>query len=722
MNHVLSVSGMDCAGCARHVQGALEDVPGVRSAEVHLMAERATVQMDDDAPASREALVRAVERAGYEVVGDDRQHAALDEVAGTGRRSMALLMGVAVLVLGLAGLGHGLGWVEWLEARTPWWAGLAGVLGLGYPVFRSVVRAAWNGRVTAHALMTVGVAAASVAGAWVTAFVIVIFMRVGDFVEHATTDRARDSIRELVREAPQTARVEQDGEEVEVPAGEVEPGDVVVVRPGEKIPVDGTVVSGHATIDQSAVTGEPVPVEATEGDRVYAATTAQGGALRVRTTGSGGDTTFGRVVQMVEQAEAHRGDTEQWADRFSAYYLPVVGVVAAGTYAVTGDAMSTVAVLVVACSCAFALATPVAMLASIGVSARRGLLVKGGRYLETLSEADVLLVDKTGTLTVGRPEVTEVRPLNGLGEDDVLRLAAGAEQYAEHPLAGAVREAAGARGLRIGTPTDFEAVPGRGIRAQVEGRDVVVGNRQMLRESGVGSEGPREGQGDSSAEGVATDTGIDLGVDRDVDLSAEAAGETHLYVAVGGRPAGVIVTADRAREGVAEALDAVRGLGIGRVEVLTGDRRAAAEALAERLGLDVRSELLPEDKIEIVRQYQREGRTVVMIGDGVNDAPALAQADVGIAMGGVGTDVAIDAAPVVLMREDWSLVPDLLRTARRTMGVVKGNFWFTGLYNLAALALAATGILPPVLAAAMHSIPDLGILVNSSRLLGRGSG
>ena len=699
----LTVRGMDCAGCARHVQGALEDVPGVASADVQLMAERASVRLDESAPASREALVQALESAGYEA--EEVDESSSQQADDTSRTSLALLAGTVAIVLALAAFGHGLGYVEWLEERTPWWAGLAGVIALGFPVFRSVLRASWNRRVTAHTLMTTGVVAASIAGAWVTAVVIVIFMRLGDYVEHATTNRARDSLRDLMSEAPDTARVERDGEEVEVPAAEVEPGEIVVVRPGEKIPVDGEVVSGHATIDQSAVTGEPVPVEATEGQSVYAATIAQGGAVRVRTREAGSDTTFGRVVQMVEEAESHRGETEQWADRFSTYYLPVVGVIAGGTWLVTGDSMSTVAVLVVACSCAFALAAPAAMLASIGVAARKGLLVKGGRYLETLASADVLLVDKTGTLTVGRPEVTDVRAVGEWSEPEVLRLAASAEQYAEHPLAGAVREAAGSLGIELNTPDTFDAVPGQGIRATVQGTVVVVGNRRMLEEVG------RDAGGDGRAAESAASLTADLW-----ETEPEA-GETHLYVTVDGRPAGVIVTSDRAREGVAEALDAVRRQGIETVEVLTGDRKAAAEALAARLGLNVRSELLPEDKIAIVKAYQAEGRIVVMIGDGVNDAPALAQADVGIAMGGVGTDIAVDAAPMVLLREDWALIPQLTGTAQRTMRVVRGNFWFTGFYNLAALGLAASGILPPVVAAAMHSIPDLGILANSSRLL-----
>ena len=720
MRREFNVQGMDCAGCARTVQSVLEYVPGVHAADVRLMSETVVVELDEDAPASRDAVVEAIESAGYRVAENgalDPGGASRDETAQraptaadasgmlsqTGGASLGLLAASVVLVLGLAGAGHGLGWVEWLEARMPAWAGLLGVLALGYPVFSDVLRSVWNGRITAHAMMTVGVAAACVAGAWATAFVIVIFMRLGDYVEHATTDRARESIRSLVREAPQTAIVERDGEGVEISADDVQEGDICIVRPGQKIPVDGVVEDGHATINQSAITGEPMPVEATAGDRVYAATIARGGALRIRTTEAGDATTFGRVVQMVEAAESHRGDTERWADRFSAYYLPAVGGLAGLTYLVTGDAMSTVAVLVVACSCAFALATPVAMLASIGVGARRGLLVKGGRFLETLASADVLLVDKTGTLTVGRPEVTDVRTFDGASPDDILRLAASAERFAEHPLAGAVREAADARGLSVASPDDFESVPGRGIRARVDQRTVVVGNRRMLEETNAAFGG----------DGLAADGSAP-------HLDTEAAGETHLFVSVDGMLQGVIVTADRTRSGVAEALEETRDLGIRHVEVLTGDRTVAAEALADRLGLPVRAELLPEDKIDAVRQHQADGRTVVMVGDGVNDAPALAQADVGIAMGAAGTDLAIDTAPVVLMREDWALIPDAIRTARRTMRVVKGNFWFTGVYNVVALGLAAAGILPPVLAAAMHSIPDLGILANSSRLLRTG--
>ena len=681
MRRELNVEGMDCAGCARSVQAAIEDVPGVRSVEVRLVTEKAVVDMGE--PEAWDDVERAITRAGFHVRSTGEEPTS--EVQAHTRWSLTLFGIVATAILAIAGVGHGLGVFGWLEGVIPWPIWLVAALGLGYPVFKKVALAALSQKVIAHTLMTVGVAAALFAGAWVTGVLIVIFMRLGDYVESFTTNKARDSLRELMHEAPQTARVEREGREVAVPIGEVDPGESVIVRPGEKIPVDGTVTSGHATTNQAAITGESMPVEATAGDEVFAATIAQGGHLRVRTESVGEDTTFGKVVRMVEEAEAHQGRMQRWADKFSGYYLPVVLVVGAGTYIIGGDLMATVAVLVVACSCAFALATPVAMLAAIGRSAQRGFLIKGGKYLEALAQADVLLIDKTGTLTLGEPRITNVVTLDGLPGREVLRMAASAERYSEHSLAKAVRRAARERDLPLAEPSAFEAVPGQGIRAEVDGATVTVGNRKLI----------------SDAETVG---------------KVEAPGQTPLFVEVDGTLVGVLLAADAERWGAAAALDALQDR-FARIEVLTGDREATAAALAERIGVDYRASLLPEEKISIVEAYQAEGHTVVMIGDGVNDAPALAQADVGIAMGGVGTDVAIDAAHVVLMREDWQLVPTLMDTADQSLRVVKGNLLFTAVYNAGALGVAAVGYLPPILAAAMHSIPDLGILVNSSRLL-----
>ncbi|PEN05567.1 ATPase P [Longimonas halophila] len=683
----LAVDGMDCAGCARSVKGAIEQVQGVQEADVRLMAGKVVVTANANAQ-PWPAVSDAIERAGYTVADSASEPKESAATQTHTRRSMGVLAAVAAAVLAMAVLGHGLGVFAWIERVVPWPLGVAATFGLGYPVFKKVAVATLNRRIIAHTLMAVGVAAALATGEWVTALIIVIFMRLGDYVESFTTERARDALRTLVHQTPQQARIERESGTEQVSIGEVVPGDVVQVRPGEKIPVDGTVLEGHATIDQSAITGESMPVEAMPGDSVFAATVAHGGRLRIRAEEIGEDTTFGRVVQMVEEAEAHRGRMQQWADQFSGYYLPFVAAAAGATYLIGGSIMATVAVLVVACSCAFALATPVAMLAAIGTSARQGVLIKGGKYIEALAQADTLLIDKTGTLTLGEPRITDVISINGITEAELLRLAAATEQHSEHPLGAAVRRAATARELDLPPPHDFEAVPGRGVRATVDGTTVAVGNASFV----------------GNAPGISTNR----------------PGQTPLYVSVDDELAGVLWAADAERAGVQSALDALRNH-FDTLEILTGDAEQTAEVVAERFGLAYRAELLPDDKIAAVRAHQDAGRTVVMVGDGVNDAPALAQADVGIAMGAGGTDVAIDAAHIVLMRDDWALVPAVVQTATRALGVVKSNLVLTAVYNMLALGAASVGYLPPVLAAALHSIPDLGILANSSRLLRRSS-
>lgn len=677
------VLGMDCAECTQHVQHAIAALPGVRAVDVLLAAEKAVVRLDP-VRVDRQAIARAVEGAGYRV-SPDRQAEASDL-----RRSISrLLILIIALVLAFVVLGELLGAFDWLTARLPWPVGLAAVLLGGFPVFRNVVRSTLRRQVVAHTLMTVGVIAAMLVGEWVTALVVVVLMRVGDYVERFTTARARSAVRDLMAMAPRRARLERDGQELDLPADEVPVEAIVVVRPGEQIPVDGVIVSGRATVDQAAITGESMPIEAGPGDRVFAASLAQLGSLRVRTTHAGRDSTFGRVVHLVEQAEASRADVQRVADRFSAWYLPVVGSVAALTFLLSRDPLATAAVLVVACSCSFALATPIAMLGSIGAAAGNGLLIKGGKHLETLARADVLLIDKTGTLTLGRPQLTDVLPLDGLAGDDLLRLAASAERYSEHPLAHAVRRAAADKHLALIEPQDFEALPGLGVRCTLDGSSVRIGSQRLMT-------------------GQADETRL---------AGLQASGKTLLYVEREGRLAGVLAAADTIRPEVPQALADVRALGIRHIELLTGDAQRTAAGLAEAIGIPFRAQLLPEDKIAVVRRYQQQGHRVVMVGDGVNDAPALAQADVGIAMGAAGSDIALQAAHVALLRDDWRLVPQVLRIARRTMAVVRLNIGFTAVYNTLGLALAAFGFLPPVLAAAAQSIPDLGILANSSRLL-----
>ncbi len=728
----LPIAGMDCAECTQHVRHAIAALPGVASVEVYLAAEKAALRIDPT-QVSLDAIRQAVKDAGYSVPDTAISPDGHTEIrrgplaSGDLARQLSVLLAVlfgAILFIVVA--GEWLGVFERLTGRVPWPVGLAIVLLGGWPVFLNVIRAALRRQIISHTLMTLGVIAALAVGQWATAAVVVFFMRVGDYVEKFTAERSRRALKDLAALAPQTARVERDGREIEIPAADLVPGEVVIVRPGEQIPADGEVIAGRATVDQAAITGEPLPADVGPGSRVYAATIAQLGGLRVRVERAGTDSTFGRVVKLVAEAEANRGPVQRVADRFSGYYLPVVLGIAALTFLLRRDPLATAAVLVVACSCSFALATPIAVLASIAAAARRGLLIKGGRVLETLARADVLLIDKTGTVTLGRPVITAVIPASSFQlpasgqatgswrlEAELLRLAASAERYSEHPLAEAVRAEARRQGIALAEPEDFRAEPGLGVSALVDGVRVAVGNLDWIR-----SFSRSDAQGQRPAE-------ISIPVAQNVSVQTEPsplanlanAGQTLVYVSVNGQLAGTLIAADTLRPEVPAALAKARALGIRHVELLTGDNERAAAALAGQLGVPYRAGLLPEDKIRIVREHQAQGHTVIMVGDGVNDAAALAQADVGVAMAAAGSDIAIEAAHAALLRDDWTLIPDLLRIARRTLRVIKMNLGFTALYNIAGLTLAALGILPPILAAAAQSLPDLGILGNSARLL-----
>ena len=684
----IPIRGMDCAECTRHVRKAIENVPGVQSVEVFLTSEKALVRLDPDRT-NYGSIREAVARAGYAA-----EPPALDQNArfGAATRAITVFGLVSGAVLFVIVLGEWFGLLQAAASQVPWWVSLIVIITAGYPVFRDVILATLGGRVISHTLMSLGVVAALVVGEWATAAVVVFFMRLGAFSEKFTADRARGALKDLLALSPQVARIERDGQEVEIPIDELRPGDVVVVRPGEKIPVDGQVVSGHAAVDQSLITGEPLPADVGPGSGVYAATLAHAGAIRVVAEKIGRETTFGRVVTIVEEAEGRPSRVQRFADKFTAYFLPLVAVAAALTFLIKRDPMATVAVLVVACSCSVALATPIAILASVGAAARQGLLVKGGRTLEILAKVDTVLLDKTGTLTLGQPRITGVLAVPPFDEKAVLQAAASAERYSEHPLAEAVRRAAFERGQTLAEPEDFESRPGAGVQAVVAGKTVFVGKR-----SESGQTLPKDLQ-------PAAD-------------ELENRGASLIFVSVDGRPAGFMTAEDTMRPEIPGAIRQLRADGLERLELLTGDHAGSARDLADRLGIQYRADLLPEDKIRAVEDYQAAGRIVAMVGDGINDAPALKKADVGIAMGAAGSQIAIEAADLALMTDNWLLVPAAFQLARRTMRVVRANLLFTAGYNLAGILLAAFGVLPPILAAAAQSLPDIGVLANSSRLL-----
>lgn len=681
---VLPVSGLDCAECARHVERALGQLPGVLEVDALPALRRVTVVLDPTR-VDRAAVERALAEAGYPVNG---MEAPAVQEAWHRVRVLAAGAVLVVLLVVAAELTHTL---DWVNDRLPWPVWLVAIIGGGYPVFRDVLRATWQRRVTPNTLMTVGALAAVTVGAWAAAAVVVLFMRLGAALEQVTGEQAGRAVRELVALAPQRARIEREGNDVDVPVEAVRPGDIVVVRVGEAIPVDGTVVEGEALVDEATLTGEPLPRSVAPGDAVYAATVVRNGYLRVRAGAVAAESVFARTVRLVEAAAAQRGRLQRVADRFSGWYLPVVIAVAVVTFLVRRDPLAVAAVLVVACSCAFAIATPMALVATIGRAARRGVLIKGGAVIERLARVDTVLLDKTGTLTLGQPVVTEVVACR-TSEAELLWLAASAERYAEHPLAEAIRVAARERGLALAVPEAFSLHPGVGVTAVVDGVEVRV----------------------------RAPAPTDLDWEPVARLLEE--GRTVVIVERAGEVVGAIALADRLRPGVAEAIAALRRLGVREIMLLTGDHERAAAALARPLGIAWRARLLPEEKLAVVRSYQERGHVVAMVGDGINDAPALAQADVGIAMGRLGSALAAETADVVLLREDWSLVPATISWARRAVGTAWTNLVATGVYNLAGLSLAALGFLPPTLAATAQVVPDLFILGNSARLGWEGRG
>jgi Cd2+/Zn2+-exporting ATPase/Cu+-exporting ATPase len=687
----LTVAELDCADEARQIQAALSRLPGVDEVRTAVGARRAVVAYHPERiqPEAIREAIRALGMTVSETSGPvARRPRSLPELLGWAFVAVVALQGL----VGIA--GERLGFADTLVDRIPWWLALAAVLVGGYPIFRNVVQALRRRSVTSHALMTLGILGALGISQYAAAAVIVFFMRLADFIEGYTTERSRRAIRELLELAPETARIEREGGEVEVPAGQVTPGEVVIVKPGERIAVDGTVLEGRASVDQAAITGESVPVEKQAGDPVFAATICQRGALRVRTERVGRDTTFGQIVRLVEEAEASKAPVQRFADRFTAYYIPVVVVAAALTYLIGGSATAAVATVLVACSCAIAMATPVTVLAAVGRAARRGIIVKGGRYLEALAKVDTVIMDKTGTLTIGRPEVTDVVPLDGARAADLLALAASVERRSEHPLAAGILRAAERRGLALGEPRDFEGHPGEGAAASVDGARALCGTERLMARGRV-----------EVPEAVRA---------RVQALAAE--GKSTMLVAADGRLLGLIALTDTLRPEAPGALDALRALGVRRMLLLSGDRRQVAAAVARQLGIDFEAEVVPQEKIALVERLQRAGHVVAMVGDGINDAPALARADVGIAMGAAGTAAAIEAAHVALMQDDWRGVPEAIQIGRRAFRTIKQNLWFTAAYNVIGVLLAATGWLPPIAAAAAQSLPDVVVMLNSSRL------
>jgi Cu+-exporting ATPase len=705
------VEGMTCASCATRVEAALQRVPGVTSAVVNLATHKATVKGD----ARNDLLLAAVDDAGYalhpialvEQPGEVREReqahlqSLLRELVG------AAVLSAPVLAISMLDLAFPGARVLQLVLTTPvvFWAGRA--------FFVVAYKLARGGSANMDTLIAIGTGAAygysvyelAIGGMnlyFETAAIIVTLILLGKYLEDRAKTQANDAIRKLAGLQPRTARLLRDGGEVDVPVEEVLVGDQVIVRPGERIPVDGTVVRGNSAVDESMITGESLPVLRVPGDPVLGATVNRNGHLVLSATRVGEDTALAGIIRMVEEAQGSKAPIQRMADAVSARFVPAVlavaGVTAVGwTLAgvgVVGTLLPTVAVLVIACPCALGLATPTAILVGTGKAAEHGILVRNAEALERAQQIDVLVFDKTGTLTRGEPSVTEVVALSGVDEPQLLALLASAERYSEHPLGEAVVAAAHARGLELLEAEAFESVTGQGVVARVDAKDVLVGNRALLRARGVALDGVA-----AAAEPI------------------EAAGRTAILAAIDGKAVAVLGIADTLKDTAAEAVARLHQLGI-RLVMATGDNRRTADAIAGAVGIDeVLAEASPGAKVARIRALQSEGLVVGMVGDGINDAPALAASDVSFAIG-TGTDVAMEAASLTLIKGDIAKVATAIELSRDTIRIIRQNLFWAFAYNTVGIPVAALGLLSPMIASAAMAFSSVSVVTNALRLRG----
>jgi len=574
---------------------------------------------------------------------------------------------------------------------------LATLIG-GYPIFKEAFENLVERKMTMELSMTIALAAALVIGEFFTALVITVFVLAAEVLEGLTVGRGRRAIQDLLDFLPRTVAVRRDNDEIEIPAAEVRVGDMVIVKPGGRIPVDGLVADGRSFVDQSAITGEAMPVEKALGDKVYAGTVNHSGALEVRADKLGRDTTFGKIVEAVEHAEKSRAPIQKTADRLAGYLVYFALGAAFVTFLITHNARSTISVIIVAGACGIAAGTPLAVLGAIGRAAHQGAIVKGGLYLETLAAVDTVLLDKTGTLTFGTPQIREVVPAAGFTERELIAAASIAERRSEHPLAKAIMMRASELDIEGMEPEQFSYTPGKGVVARYQGEDIAVGSGMLLSERGLSVP--------SSNASATNGSGSD--------------GVSAVYVARGKQMLGTILIADVLRPEAKDAVAAMQQMGL-RTVLLSGDAQNVATAIGRELGVDETvGALLPDQKAAWVSDLRKKNRKVVMVGDGINDAPALVAADVGVAMGS-GTDVARESADVILIGSDLNKFVETLRVARRCRGIIMQNFVGTLVVDSIGVGLAAFGLLNPLLAAFIHVSSELTFILNSTRLLPRSS-
>ena len=739
----IPIGGMTCAACARRVEKAIGKLEGVESSSVNFATEKATVAYDPG-KVRLSAIKSAIEKAGYQALELNKADAADEDRARKQREiktlwtkfTISAVFSLPLLYIAMAPM------ISFI--RLPFPAAIdpmnypllyalvelvlvAPVIGVGYKFYTIGFKALFQKSPNMDSLIAIGTTAAVLysiyntfqiaAGHFMavdalyyeTAGVIITLIMLGKTLEAVSKGRTSEAIKKLMGLAPKTAVILENGQEKEIPIDEVEIGDVILVKPGDKIPVDGTVTGGHTAIDESMLTGESMPVDKKEGDPVYAASINTTGVIQFKAEKIGSDTALAQIIKLVEDAQGSKAPIAQMADIVSGYFVPVVCVIALltgiGWYIGTaGDLKFAltifISVLVIACPCALGLATPTAIMVGTGKGAENGILIKGGEALETAHKINTIVFDKTGTITEGKPKVTDVLPAGNISKDRLLQLTASAERGSEHPLGQAIVLGAKEAGLSLLEAQQFDSLTGRGIKARLEGEEILAGNRKLMAEQNISL----------------------AGMEEISDKLAEE-GKTPMYVAIDGELAGIVAVADVVKGSSRAAIERLHKMGI-EVAMITGDNKKTASAIAKQVGIDrVLAEVLPQDKSNEVKKLQSENRKVAMVGDGINDAPALAQADIGIAIGS-GTDVAMESADIVLMRSDLMDVPTAINLSKHTIRNIKQNlFWAFG-YNVIGIPIAAGilhllfngPLLNPIFAAAAMSLSSVSVLTNALRL------
>ena len=718
----LKVGGMTCAACAARIEKKLSNMEGVEKAAVNLASEKAAVEYDSSRVKVSE-LIKTIEDLGYkaeraEEISADREkeqrekeikHLRLELIVSAVLTAPLLFAMVLMLLNADIPIFHN-PYFQLILATPVQFI-------IGFRFYKHAYYALKSKSANMDVLIAMGTSAAYFFSIYNAFFahggegmmmdlyfeasaVIITLILLGKYLEAVAKGKTSDAIKKLMGLQAKTARAIRNGSEVDIPIEEVEVGDVIVVRPGEKVPVDGRILEGNSSVDESMLTGESLPVEKKAGDVVIGATINKFGTFRFEATKIGKDTALSQIIKMVEDAQGSKAPIQKIADRVSGIFVPAVIGIAIITFVIwyltTGDftaaIISAVSVLVIACPCALGLATPTAIMVGTGKGAENGILIKGGEHLEMTYQLNAVVLDKTGTITKGQPEVTDVIALGSIKSSETLRLAAIAEKNSEHPLGVAIYDRGKKEYESVPDPEQFEAVPGKGVRAVVDGKEIFIGTRKLMH-----------------------DIGISADLAEDVVVKLEDEGKTAMLMSVGGKLEGILAVADTLKESSKEAITELMNMGID-VYMITGDNRRTAAAIAKQVGIEnVLAEVLPENKADEVEKLKKQGKKVAMVGDGINDAPALATADIGMAVG-TGTDVAIEAADITLMRGDLKTIPAAIRLSRKTMRKIKQNLFWAFIYNIIGIPFAALGLLNPMIAGGAMAFSSVSVVTNSLSL------